>query len=87
MNRSAQPLPSGARTKAGELSMPRKRDLLLEMVRHVLRAVVVSHRKTVRDVLGEAAEVPAHALADRLQRLEAGGLRAWAWMPTHSAEQ
>src|SRR3954463_9895689 len=25
MNRSAQPLPSGSRTKAGELSMPRKR--------------------------------------------------------------
>ena len=28
MKRSAQPLPSGARTKAGELSMPRKRNSL-----------------------------------------------------------
>ena len=42
MKRSAQPLPSGARTKAGELSMPRKRDLALERVGHVLRAVVVA---------------------------------------------
>ena len=45
------------------------------MVRHVLRTVVVSHRETVRDVGREAAEVSAHALADRLQSLEACGSR------------
>jgi len=35
----------------------------------------VSHRETVRDVGREAAEVSAHALADRLQSLEACGSR------------
>src|SRR6476469_5574534 len=45
------------------------------MVRHVLRTVIVSHREAVRDVGREAAEVTAHALADRLQSLEACGSR------------
>jgi len=35
--------------------------------------MVVSHGETFGDVLGEAAEMPAHALADRFQRLEARG--------------
>src|SRR5690242_10816208 len=75
MNRSAQPFPSGARTKAGELSMPRNAISLLEVVRHVLRTVIVSNREAVRDVGREAAEVTAHALADRFQSLEACGSR------------
>src|SRR6476659_1812789 len=45
------------------------------MVRHVLRTVIVSNREAVRDVGREAAEVSAHALADRLQSLEACGSR------------
>jgi hypothetical protein len=43
MNRSAQPLPSGARTKAGEL--------VLERVGQILRSVIVPH--------GEATPQPA----------------------------
>jgi hypothetical protein len=73
MNRSAQPLPSGARTKAGELSMPRKRSSSWKSSGHVLAPVVVADGEAAGDALGEAAEVAAHALADRLQGLEAGG--------------
>src|SRR5438477_13168550 len=83
MNRSAQPLPSGARTKAGELSMPRKAISVLEVVRHVLRSMVMPHGQTAGDRLAEPAEALPHALPDRLQGLEAG----CAWIPTHSAEQ
>ena len=61
-------------------------ELLLEVVRHVLASVVVADRKTAGDLLGEAAEVLPHALAERLESLEAGARRV-AWMPTHSAEQ
>jgi hypothetical protein len=39
----------------------------------VLAAVVVAPLQAARHVLGEAAEALAHALADRLQRLEPGG--------------
>ena len=34
--------------------------------------MVVPHRKTMGDALGEAAEVTPHALPDRFQRLEPG---------------
>ena len=40
-----------------------------------MRTVIVSDREAVRDVSREAAEVSAHALADRLQSLEACGSR------------
>ncbi len=50
-------------------------DLLLEMLGHVLRPVVMAHRETTGAALCEPAEMPAHALADRFQRLEAGGPR------------
>ncbi len=50
-----------------------KRDFLLEVLGHVLRSVIVAHGETARNVLGEPAEVPANALADRFQRLEPGG--------------
>src|SRR4029450_2158110 len=76
MKRSAQPLPSGARTKAGELSMPRKAIARWKSWRAQCRApppMVVPAREAMGDALGEAAEAAAHALADRLQRLEAGG--------------
>ena len=54
MNRSGPPLPSGARTKAGELD-PEKGDLLLELVYLILRAVIVAHSQTAGDRLGEPA--------------------------------
>src|SRR5919205_1687075 len=47
--------------------------LLLEIAGHVLRAVVVADREAAGEVLREAAEVPPHALAERLQGLEAVG--------------
>jgi hypothetical protein len=46
---------------------------LLEVIRHVLRAVIVSHGKTLSDALSKAAEVLPHRLADRFRGLETGG--------------
>src|SRR4051794_3253462 len=46
---------------------------LLEGVGHVLAPVIVPHGETARDLFGESAEAAPHALADRLERLEAGG--------------
>jgi hypothetical protein len=39
----------------------------------MLRSVIVSHGEAAGDVLGEAAEIVARALADRFERLEASG--------------
>src|SRR4051812_5852416 len=47
-------------------------EFLLEGVGQVLAPVIVAHRKPAPDPLGKAAETAAHALADRLERLEAG---------------
>src|SRR5258707_9742707 len=74
MNRSAQPLPSGARIEGGRTGDAEEGDLLLEVVGDVLRSMVMPHGQTVGDRPGEPAEVLAHALANRLQCLEAGGL-------------
>ena len=93
MKRSTQPLPSGARTNAGELA--------LVVVGDELTAVVVAELQAAGDALGEAAEGGTHTLAQRLERLEAGAWlpatttevvaerrpRRAAWMPTHSVEQ
>src|SRR4051794_33903679 len=46
-------------------------DLVLEVAGHVVRAVVVAEGETLGRVLLDAAEVAQHALADRLERLEA----------------
>ena len=51
MNRSAQPLPEGARTKAGELSIPRKATSFRKF-RHVLRSVIVTDGETLGDGFG-----------------------------------
>ena len=60
----------------------------MEAAGHVLRAVVVPDGEPRRDVLGEGAEGATHALAQRLERLEAGGTEGRAaWTPTHSAGQ
>jgi len=48
-------------------------DLFLEGVGHVLRSVIVPDGQSAGDGLGKPAEMLPHALADRLQRLEAGG--------------
>jgi hypothetical protein len=50
-------------------------DLLLELLGHVLRPVVMAQRETRGAALREPAEMLAHALADRFQGFEAGGLR------------
>ena len=42
MKRSATSLPSGSRTKLGELWIPEERDLLLKIVGQVVRPVVVT---------------------------------------------
>src|SRR3954467_8432823 len=76
MNRSAQPLPSGSRTKAGELSTPRKRTSAWEVVAHVLTPVVVPEPEPGGDALAEGAEALAHRLPDRLERLEPVGAAA-----------
>ena len=47
-------------------------DLLLEIVSEVVGAVVVPQSQPARDAVADALEAFAHALADRLQGLEAG---------------
>src|ERR687894_856360 len=47
--------------------------LLLEVIGHVLRAVIVAHRQTARDRLSEPTKMLPYALAERFQGLEAGG--------------
>ena len=87
MKRSAQPLPSGARTKAGEDADAEegespsgsRRDMYWlpwswRMLRPAAHAFATPPKRA------------AHALADRLQGLVARAVEA-AWMPTHSAEQ
>ena len=44
----------------------------LEVVRHVLCAVVVADRDTAGDAVRESPEATAHALADGFQRFETG---------------
>src|SRR4051794_18675960 len=70
MKRSAQPLPCGARTKAGELSIPRKASSFWKRAGHVLAAAVVADGQTPGNVLRECREVTPDTLADWLQRLE-----------------
>ena len=55
MKRSTQPLPSGSRTKAGELDAE-EGDLALEVVGDELAAVIVAQLQAARDPLGEGAE-------------------------------
>src|SRR3954467_5855227 len=85
MNRSAQPLPSGSRTKAGELSMPRKRISAWKWwltywlpwswrSRGPGGAPFAKRPKRPRPApLGERAEALAHRLLDRLERLKTIG--------------
>ena len=86
MNLSAQPLPSGARTKAGGGCGAEPGDLLLEVAGHVLAPMVVAD-----------AEATASSFSTPPKRsatpCRIGSSVPWrvpweaAWMPTHSAEQ
>src|SRR5690242_21910185 len=70
IKRSAQPLPSGARTKAGELSMPRKASSFWKA--SDMYWLPWSWRTDrPRATSFEGCEVTPDALADWLQRLEA----------------
>jgi len=52
MNRSAQPFPFWRADERGRTLDAEERDLLLEVIRHVLRAVVVSEFQSAGDGLG-----------------------------------
>ena len=71
MKRSATPLPSGWRCEGGRALDAEEGDLVLEVAGHVVRAVVVPEGETLGCVLFDAAEVAQHALAHRLECLEA----------------
>jgi hypothetical protein len=73
MKRSAQPFLWRAHEDRRAVDAP-EAQLLLEIAGHVRRAVVVADREAAGDALREAAEVAPHPLAERLQRLEAGGV-------------
>src|SRR5512132_474458 len=73
MKRSATPLPSGSRTKGRRGVDAEEGDLVLEVVGHVVWAMVMPEFEPDSDVLADGAEVLAHALPDRLQGLEAVG--------------
>src|SRR6187455_2440111 len=72
--------PLGAAVALGGADEGRRRrgaepgDLLLEVARHVLAAVVVADGETLGSVLPDPAEVFGDALADRLERLVAGAV-------------
>ena len=80
MERSATPLPSGWRCEGGRALDAEEADLVLEVAGHVVRAMVVADSETLGRVPLDASEVAQHALAHRLERLEAvagaGGMAA-----------
>ena len=71
MNRSAQPLPSGERTKDGDESIPNQR--ISSWKSWLTYCDPLSWRRVRPDALPSpmAPNRSAHPLADRLQRLEA----------------
>ena len=73
MKRSATPLPSGSRTKDGEVFDAQTFHLALEIAGHVIGAMVVTQLEPTRHAGRDGAEAPMHPLPDRLQRLEAIG--------------
>jgi hypothetical protein len=96
MNRSAQPLPSGARCEGGRALDAEEAEFPLEVVAGVLRAVVVPDGEAMGHACGEAAKAAPHALAGSRhcrgrRRLGSSAskrvARSAAWRPTHSALQ
>ncbi len=70
MKRSATPFPFRLTHEGGRAFNAQEGDLLLEVVRHVVRTVVVSELQPHGHVLSDGTEVLANPLADRLQGLE-----------------
>src|SRR3954447_12635812 len=65
-------VPLGSPHKGRRALDAKEGQLLLEGVGHILAPVIVPHGETAPDPLSKAAEAAPHALADRLERLEAG---------------
>src|SRR4051812_18344009 len=86
MNRSAQPLPSGSRTNAGELSMPRKRTSAWKWW---LTYWLPWSGRSRRPVATSSANAPQRSRTACLTGSSASkrSARRLAWTPTHSAEQ
>src|SRR3954453_20142410 len=86
MNRSAQPLPSGSRTKAGELSMPRKR---LSAWKSWLTYRLPWSWRSRRPAATSLPKEPWHLRTACLTGSSASKRfpSREAWMPRHSAEQ
>src|SRR3954466_2063505 len=66
-------VPLGRPDEGGRSRDAQEGELLLEGVGHVLAPVIVPDGETARDLFGESAEAAPYALADRLERLKAGG--------------
>src|SRR3954462_1555674 len=66
-------IPLGSPHKGRRACDAQEAELLLEGVGHVLAPVIVPHGQTAPDPLSKAAKAAPHALADRLERLKAGG--------------
>src|SRR3954453_23325135 len=86
MNRSAQPLPSGSRTKAGELSMPRKRT---SAWKGWLTYWLPWSSRSRRPAATSLANAPRRSRTACLTGSSASkrSARRLAWTPTHSAER
>ena len=64
----------GLTNKGGRTGHAEELDLALEIARHVIRTVVVAQHETLGHARPlERAQVPGHALPDRIQRLPAAG--------------
>ena len=72
MKRSATPLRFGRSHEARGTLNPEERDLLLEIVSQVVRAVVVAQTQPIGDPVADGAEAFADTLANRLQGLKRG---------------
>src|SRR3712207_3206825 len=73
MKRSAQPLPSGARTKAGELSMPRKRSSFRKASDMYCEPWSCRTARPAAMSLAKSPKWRRTPRAQRLEGLEAGG--------------
>ena len=67
MNRSTQPLLSGARAKAGEVANAEEGEFPLVLVGDELAAEIAAQLEPVGDAF-ERAEREAHGLGERLER-------------------
>ena len=80
------PITFGRSHEARGTLNPEERDLLLEIVSQVVRAVVVAQTQPIGDPVADGAEAFADTLANRLQASNRVP-RLAAWRPMHSAVQ